>query len=173
MNIASYNSVVFSSLSAVDYIVASVNQTDPVNDTFSLTYKEANRTAAFQSYYNSTYYWSDYPDVGGAVNVLWDLARNGTTDNLTTLECINKYATAFQTSRDTSCWLEKLVLTQNGKEYLSTVTLSRLRLGQAPTRTTGFAITTLMIPVFVELRYPRSGSMRAIGNHSIRVSNIA
>lgn len=92
-----YNSVVFSSLSAVDYHVVAVNQTKSVNETFSRTFEEVNQTSEFQSYHRKPY-WASRGSPAD-VKEVWDLARAGKVENLTSLECIKKYATAFQTSR--------------------------------------------------------------------------
>ncbi|KAH7115539.1 hypothetical protein EDB81DRAFT_286349 [Dactylonectria macrodidyma] len=96
-----YNSVVFSSLSTVDYIVGIVNETDSADSTFSLTFNEANRTSEFQYHRHMQYHpdMSSYSEYLEDLKNLWNSARNDELQNLTTSECINKYATAFQTSR--------------------------------------------------------------------------
>ncbi|KAH6869549.1 hypothetical protein B0T10DRAFT_523593 [Thelonectria olida] len=80
-----------------------VNETDSADSTFSHTFNEANRTSKFQYYHDRQYYYKNhmyfyyehFPDLKD----LWNSARDDELQNLTTTECISKYATAFQTSR--------------------------------------------------------------------------
>ncbi|KAH7129593.1 hypothetical protein B0J13DRAFT_139639 [Dactylonectria estremocensis] len=103
-----YNSVVFSSLTAVDYVVVAVNATaSSSNSTFSSPFQEVNQTKEFQS--SLDYYWGPYAI--GAVEDVWDLARSDDLENLTTSQCISVYATAFQTSRQ-----HVILVTDPGKD---------------------------------------------------------
>lgn len=87
----------------MDYIVGSVNETDSADSTFSLTFNEANRTSEFQYYHDSPSYLGpsllSYSELSPDLKDLWNSAREDELQKLTTSECINKYATAFQTSR--------------------------------------------------------------------------
>ena len=73
--ISKYNSVVFSSITATNYSIYNVDH-------------------RFGAIDDLTYY-----HISNETDALWELANAGKLNNLTSLECINSYATAFQTSR--------------------------------------------------------------------------
>lgn len=107
--------MVYFSLTTVDYIIVGVNDTSLDATTFASSFHQVNQTAQFRSNLNQSRHM--VPGALKAIEDMWDLAgwyERATESNdpkyvnltqplnfehLTKIDCINQYATSFQTSR--------------------------------------------------------------------------
>lgn len=106
-----YNSVVFSSLTSVDYNIWSVQDAPSGADSiFSRPFQEIEDDPNFG---HNTTYGIVRPTLNQTKEIaqLWDSAKSNDGVNLTAFQCIEAYATAFQTSRGAL-----LLVTETGPE---------------------------------------------------------